>query len=359
MSEKLFEADFLTVNLRSAVNNQVDTGTEMPNNNASAAQQETANSAEVIDWKKELNRRLDANNAKSSDAKQSAFEIESKFFKEFFSANWDEESAKQLMLLGEPLKKVFKVLGFDPMRNPIYKFLTLTYVKDELLKTKLLNVNTFKAIYNAVAQKLIADSEFFTYNKYNIIYCKDLYKRSPEEMLEYLKLQNEIIPRTEKKYTLDMQEKNRRVFIDAMLAEKNPIRRAEILSTDAARQDKKIKLQAMKSAKLNSIDMAEAIKTHWTNSGSGSRDKSHLSSKGQANLASKINTPAQILAAIQFLSMTTDSTEAKKALSNERLGSVSTKNLVKATSAIAEIMPKGALQKSDADALVGILLSKL
>ena len=234
MSEKLFEADFLRVDLRSILSSrqpatmetetttdEVSSGAET-NDKPGSTVKNTAASATITDWGEELKNRLKANRELSREARLPEFEIESKFFKEYFEANWkDPAVVKQLMLLGEPLKKALKVLGFSRKLNPILAFLKTKFAQ-ELLKTKLLNINTFKAIYNAVAKRLVADSQFVAENDYNIIYCRDLYTKSPSEMIEYLETQQSILSPTASKYTAKDLLRNRKIFLKVANGPQDP-----------------------------------------------------------------------------------------------------------------------------------------
>ena len=87
--------------------------------------------------------------------------------------------AKKLLALGEPFEKACKVLGYNITNenggNPLLAFVIK---QKHLVDSGAINANTFKALYNAVAKHLVADSEFFKPNDYNIIYCKNLYKKT-------------------------------------------------------------------------------------------------------------------------------------------------------------------------------------
>ena len=125
-------------------------------------------------------------------------------------------------------------------------------MQQELIKPGLLNINTFKAIYNAVAKNLVADSEFFAESKsnYNIIYCKDLYSKPAVEMEEYLKLQSEILSPDARSYTARDVIKNKKIFlyIDT-IDELNIKKRAE----DIKNYNKD--LPQILNAKLNSLKL--------------------------------------------------------------------------------------------------------
>ena len=269
------------------------------------------------------------------------------------------------MIMGEPLRKDMKILGFNKKTNPILAFLSLSYVQKELLQTKLLNINTYRALHNAYAKRYLADSELYKANDYNIIYCKDLYKRTPKEMEEYLKLQSEgpIKPKSSV-YTLEDQTNNKKIFL-------------KVAKNTAADMDDRVKDQlslnikfpSMKSsnAVLNSYDFAEALKTA-VNLKSGKSDshgtiRTHKKSMGSEALgafASKfMDDPAKTLAFLQYISITTGNERATKALSLEALKNVSMEELRKATVQIAEFMPKTDLSLTDAKNVVDILIGHL
>ena len=363
-------ADFLTVDLGQIYRTQKSasqaTVKQIDANNTKQASQPNAVPAKhITDWGTELKNRLSANNKLSAEAKVEDYEIESKFFEEYFNSSYTawKPYATQLLRLGEPLKKAIKVLGFDTKTNPILAFIQQQWVLDNLIKTNLLNSNTFKAIYNAVSKNIVADSEFTQVNDSNIIYCKDLYNKSPKEMFEYLSLQASILTVSASSYPEALCEKNRKVFIEIPnIAEKNPRKRALLI------KDPQIKgLPVYGNTKLNSLNQADLINRYWnkeTQADMDAADKEDentkpISSKEQQALADKLNTPAQILAAIQMLIMTTNNENAQKAISYSKFKEIPAIDLLKATSGVAKIMPKGQIKSDDADALVDLLLKKL
>lgn len=238
-------------------------------------------------------------------------------------------------------------------------------MKENLIKTKLLNVNTFKAIYNAVANQLVADSEFLKVNDYNIIYCKNLYTKSAKEMQEYLKIQKNILETNVSTYTLESQMQNKKVFIHF-----NKIKGFNSkFENDAKKYAEAVKsLQldpkklSIRKATLNSLEQANAILAAFGRQVTGNEETTtHLSTKSQTNIVNKLNEPSEILAALLYLGMTTDSTKVEKALNNDKLRSVPTDKLLKAISWLdnSGIMPKGRLKTLDADSLIDIILGKL
>lgn len=350
MSEKLLEADFLTVDLSTSYK-RADNQEASTSATAAAASSNTEQRV-PDDWEKELKDRLAANRALSRESRQTEYDIETQFFKEFFEANWDAECAKQLMLIGELLRKALKTLGFDAKINPILKFLTLDYVKIELVSTKLLNINTFKAVYDAVADNLVADSEFFTANNYDILYCRDLYRKAYSEMKEYLVLQKSVLSPSAKIYTKADQEKNRKVFIVATEKTK------AVGKCDSAKNVSVSHIMSVKNsqAKLNPIDIAKKLVGVASKS---SEDRPKSTGNEISKLIAKINTPAKVYAVLQYLGISLGNKKAVNGLAHKKLASVSMGDLKTATVAAAELLAGLRLSKSDADNLVDELLSNL
>lgn len=345
MPNKLLEADFPTVDLRTIFAapkaKKPESETQQP------MQAQTQQQAQpVVDWSTELKKRLEVNKQLAAEVRESDYAIESKFFEDFFKAIWQDDAlVKQLQSLGEPLKKVFKVLGFDDGINPLLKFLTLDFVKKELLLTKLINVVTFKAIYNAVALKLVTDSDFLKVNDYNIIYCRDLYKQPVEDMMSFLKLQKEVL------YSgaTTARDDNRKTFLKVdSNTDPNLASRAKF---QAALSSSALPKVTDNTAKLNSLELANAVR--------GSLYKTATTAQSRQQIAASISTPPEVLAALQFLAMTTKSEKAKKALLDTRLASVSVADLIKATGQVVSRLPSAKLQTAEADELANLLLNNL
>lgn len=362
MSERLLEADFLTINLKAikqktATNNNATPTNEQPttktaetNNDVASTEVQTLPAKEDwITWGKVLKKRLDDNKNMSPEARKTDYEIETKFFEEFFTTNWDGTCAKQLLTIGEPLRRALKVLGFDERVNPILGFIILPEVK-ELLREKLLNINSFKAIFNAVAKKLIAHSEFFKANSYNIIYCKDLYTKTPKEMEAYLTLQSKILEVSASTYSVDIQTKNKKVFLYIeTISELEPSNRAKKINEPST-----VAVETVKGAILNSLDLAQAI------NGAKEVERVSLDTAGQDKIINQVkDSPAKIFATLLSLSLSTDNEKARKALSNALFSGLGATKVAEATQWLAtnEIIAKGQLQDSDANSLVDKLLA--
>lgn len=280
--------------------------------------------------------------------------------------NKDKAYVKKLMAFGEPLKKVCVAFGYDihPGNggNPLLAFVLQDYIKP-LVNNGALNVNTFKAFYNAVAKHLVADSEFFTVNSYNIIYCRDLYNKSPKEIQDYLILQSKILKPDAKQYTAENQISNRKVFlhIDGITRsngeeELNIVKRAK--SINASENKNKI-IKDVRTAKLNTIELAEQI---YSNN-DDIQPVSHITETELDKIVVELTDPALKFAAILSLSTSTKSKKAKKALlsNNPKFTALRQDQILKAflTLSNAGILPKRQLREVEADLLVDKILATL
>jgi hypothetical protein len=358
MSEKLYESDFLTVDITSMFKNSQKDPDNTPNSTESADDKKdnTPGAKEPtgkINWETELKKRIDSNKQLDKAAQIPEYEIETKFFKEYFTANWEPEYVKPLIALGEPLRKIIKTLGFGKRTNPILGFLNLKYVKESLLGPGLINSQTFKALYNAIAKKLVADSEFLRISDYNIIYCKDLYKKTAAEMEKYLSLQRDILAPSASTYTPVDQLNNKKAFVYLnSIKEKDTKKRAQEI-----KKLTNVKLPSVKNAVLNSYELAQAI----SGASSSEPSVSTLKPQEQQALISQVESISQIFAAIQYLSIITKSSKAQKALADESFKNLSTEQILQATAWLAKqnIMPKSQIKATQADDLIDALLGKL
>lgn len=369
MSERLFEADdvFIPADISAIFRRAYTTDAEVSTDEAaSTAAVEESTLPEKGDWRawsELLKTRIESNKKLSPDAQYPEAEIEAKFFTEYFETNWDKTLAVKLNNLGDPLKKAIIKLGFNPNAekggNPILGFLVQDFAA-EILAGGLLNANTFRAIYNAVAKKLVADSQFFKENNYNIIYCLDLYRKTAGEIEKYLELQKNILKVSSAGYTKDDVVLNKKVFLNTKkIAELDPEKRAGILKkkyNGTLPSDIKV----LKTAILNSLDLAKEIRSEITGQKASDEGTIKMKKPELQNLANKIdNTPAAVFAALQYISLTTGSEKATAALSNPKLKGISSDDIALALKTVRGIMPKGKINSADADILVGLLLGKI
>lgn len=365
MSERLLEADFEFVDIKALIGGGGTATTRTPSTTRKSTKvKETLPAAGDWDgWGRLLKRRLELNN--QARTKKQDYEVEQLFFEDFFKTNWGADLAPKLMDIGDPLRKLIKVLGFKA-ENSALIFMTLDFTK-ELLRNGKLNVLTFKAIYNTVAGRRIADSELRKPNRYNIIYCKDLYNKTPKEMEQYLKLQGTILKTSMSEYDESTQIKNKRTFCHfEAVNETEPSRYiAKVTRKPKVENGKKVGpvprdelvvLTPITDLKLNSFKVAEAI------CGKKEEDKTvQVSNKDIAAITNKLMNVAQIYAALLLLSMNSDSTEARKAIALPYFKGLNAEEISTAVGVItkANILPKGHINTADADAFVNNLIAKL
>jgi len=363
MSEKLLEADFISVDIRSllsggapadaAATSATPASSAVPKTRVKEA---LPSAGDWAAWSELLKARLEKN--KTARNKKPDYEIEQVFFEEFFKANWEADIAAKLIDIGEPLRKILKVLGIKET-NQILIFITLDFTK-ELLRSGKLNILTFKAIYNAVAKKLVADSEFIQQNNYNIIYCKDLYNKSPKDIEQYLEYQSSSsrLALNKDTYTAADQIANKRTFCHFdSVGEHEPQKYVEKVfrKENPMPSDDEVVAFSMESAKLNSLDVVKLLL------GKNTKETIHVDTSGVAAITSKITSVSHAYAALLAVSMNSDSTEARKALALPYFKGLNTEQINAAVVMLAtsSIIPKGHIQTADADAIVNSIVTKL
>lgn len=363
MSKKLLESDFLTVDINSIITKQTPETGVPKNSEDTETVKDTPKEfhGENFNWEKELAKRLKDNKALHPEARKTEYEIKSRFFTEYFKENWGDAKGRQLLLIGDMLQKDLIKWGFDPKVNPVAAFIKNKYVQDNLIQPGLLNSNTYRALHDAVVEKWVADSEFVAKRNYNIIYCKDLYKKPLDQIKEYLQLQAQILRPSsgDHKYKKVDLDRNRKIFFKAdWIDEVDP--RHYVDKLEQAEQAGKVAIDELTAyaTELNSLGLAKALKSLIKGSGMvrNQTDLVHLKTDGQKNLVAKLNTPTRKFAAVQYLSMTTDSTKARAALTDNNFGPIDMEKLPQATKEITVFMPNGRLATKDADAIVDQLL---
>lgn len=354
-------ADFLTVNIGSIINKNKqikNTENNAEDEIAATSELKTAKKdlTKITDWARELQDRREANAKLGEDARLSEVDVKHDFFRDFFTARWGEELAEKLMSFGNPLMKAFEILGYE--NQPIYNFLIQPYVKKYLIQTDLLNAHTFKGIYNAVAKKLVKDDEFNSTKDYNIIYCRDLYRKSANTIEEYLELQKEILEGTIRGENGETKPIiNRKIFLSV----------AELDDPDLevrANQHKKLSEKQIprmldNNARLNSLELAKKIKSSLIKGKAANVGIASMSQQDQKALITAADSIPKIFATLQYLNVTADSAEARKALSHAKLAKLSAQELVKASLAIKKHLPVGRLDSKKAKTLVDTLVAKL
>ena len=283
------------------------------------------------------------------------------FFVDFFTHKnsvWSDVEAKQLLSI-PALHKAIKILGFNVQENPLLAFIQLEYVRKNIIGVGLLNHNTYKAIHTAIVKKLVPDSEFYHASAYNILYCRNLYKKTPAVMVEYLTAQHSILDTTGNKITVAAQNANRRAFLQVA-------KPTGSLDTQVKQQqeiaDDNLPSMMATDAVLNDLDLAYAV-AGKKRTGKNDKEEVTIKSKKGLELLEKLNTPALILAALQYLGMTTSNKDALNAIKiasrTEPLSSVKAAELMSATIIAAGLLKAVDISSSESSKFVALLLEKV
>ena len=290
------------------------------------------------DWGDELQRRLDANATLDPETRSSAGEIELQFWKDYFNSNWPEKVATKLIQI-DTLQRVIKKIGFDPVVNPFLAFLVRPFGQ-KIVEDDLLNSATFKALAKADSKNYLADSEFVKENNYNILYRTKLYKKTPADIFSYLKLQHQVLPRNATVYTKSDKAKNLQIFlVQGIMASKDANAELRTLE-DADKMAKKLGYLGLEAEQEPAQEAA-------------------LDSSTLDKLAKELTTSEQLIAALQYTSLSTNSKEAANALEQLSTSGISSEKLLKATSYVAKLFAGKKLDKKSAADFVDVLVKKL
>jgi hypothetical protein len=358
MYEKLVESDLVEADFSRIF--ELATLTETTSNNTSNGEAKPAN----YNWGKDLKNRLEANKQLNSDVRKSQYELETEFFTEFF--NWlfkDEELTRRAMRVGGSLQNDLKVFGFNKRKNPVLAFLCTRHVQTNILMPGLLNASTYQAIHKAIVNNLIADSEFFKANDYNIIYCTDLYKKSVSEIDKYINAQARILKPSAEVYTVDDLAKNKRAFFNIKTIK-------ELNISKRVAKVQKIPADKLPSAKSVSTTLNSTAFVSKFSSGAASTDNNDdddnteeaaVTSKQTASINTIVRelqkSPAAAFATIQYLGITNKLPEAQHALDQAIFSQLTSKEIAVATTKVSSLLAKLKLSEKDARALLTTIMS--
>lgn len=355
----LQEADFLKVNLKTMSN----TG---GNASAASAEQNKPDSAEAAmptnqedaathkAWGDLLTSRLAENRRLSGEAKKPDQVITKAFFEEYFKSVWGDNVGSLLVAFGDLLRNDIQKLGFDRNKNPLLAFISQRYVSENLIATKHLNASTYAVLHNAIAKKLVAHSEFRGKRNYNIIYCRSFYNHRPADMLAYLQLQLKNLSLSASSYTLEMQKKNRQIFL---LSPKNNGATVEDKAKIQARLDlKQLPHTLNPQTKLAKLEVAQAVRKLLGMPDVDEDEEAPVATKDDiSKLASELKEPADQLALMQYLFIQTGSDEAKKFIAQDKFSSISAGSLVNATARVRARVKSMKITKDSVKQLIAAL----
>lgn len=280
--------------------------------------------------------------AKAGGSRKSKGEAELEFFNAFFSCYWSKNVTTKL-LQNHLLQSDIKALGFDPLINPILAFFLNPFTK-ELLENGLLDKVKYKAIHNAVAKHLMAESEYVKENNYNVLYCLDLYNKTAADIETYLKYQKSILIPSMKKYNDKTKARNVQIFL---------VNGSEDMQSA--------------NAKLNELsDIQEMIeKVTGQSLGANSEETDNAQKAGNSHekfvqLVNQIDSEAGIVAFLQYISMNAGHGIVKDTLA--KFHKVPAEAILKATGKISaltmEYLGNKRLTKTEAQELLDLLLDR-
>lgn len=374
MANILTESSYITVNIKDIINNQTPAdnggtptalaGGEAPSNpggttseNPGAQKPEAQNPGAgqpapakkgKIDWAKELQTRLENNRKLSKDARESDTEVENKFWMEFYTTVFGDLAPEVNNI--RQLKFDIKKLGFKKKENPILAFLAQAHVKKTFIQPGLINNDRYNVLRLAYGKRYVADSEMLAKNNYNLIYCKDWWSKTPEEMENYLKLQQNILPSNAKVYTPGIQDRNIRIFLpsncssmtsgNAKLNSIKEVQRTLNLGRGQFSRDKAV-------SGSGSTNDENGIKTLDDQPEANGAERPESSKADITAALAKFSTksPAAGALALQHLALTTGNKSAAGALNSEVFAEVRGKDLFAQTLNVQGIL-KGLNLKS-------------
>lgn len=322
MSERLLESDYFTVDLKALFGKDEEEPEEATTDDAGKpeenAGEQTGDNAEdtgagetgnketkekkpkaaKIDWAKELERRIAENEALDPETRESEGAIENKFWEDYFAdPQWDPDVARIASSI-KLFRKDIKALGFDPKRNAILCFFlkNKTAIKN-LIKPGLIDSSKYTVLHNALSSpRLVADSEFMRANKYNIIYCPDLYTKHAKDMETYLMLQKGSLSPKASFYSEETQERNIRIFLK--VGQKD-------VTKPTAKLNKLSDIETILKKNGIEVDLGASGGNGAGNGTNGKQGGSKLSRSDLLNIISQL-TVKQSQAALQYLGMTTN-----------------------------------------------------
>ena len=302
-----------------------------------ATAEEKANATRPLkDWGDELKRRLEAENKKDPSRAKSEGAVKEQFWIDFFRSRWEPKVADKLTQM-RLLRSDIEEMGFDPLLNPILAFLIRPFAK-KLVKDGLLNEVTFKGIHNAVAHRYLADSEFVQENSYNILYCVDLYKKPSKDIEGYLACQKEILSPSASAYNEKTRSRNIQIFLESGVT---------ATSADGA------KLRELDEVR----DMVEKLTGHKP---AGATEEEVAVKKTKlTDMVKEMRDRLQLIAALQYVSMSTNSASAHQALKEINISSINGADLAKATTLLAGKLKNVHLTKENTEAFVKAIQARL
>ena len=306
MSQTLLESDYLLINLskfnkktsptdepgqgEEASGEPASQGTDKPTKRGGNGTSKPR--AKKVDWSKERESRFGTGG-----------EPDNAFWEEFFTTEFKDPNVAKALLGIDKLRDDILLLGFTKQKNALLAFLHLNYIQKNVIQAGLLTKGAYMAVRNTYAKKLIAASELTAINDYNIVFCVDLFRKTPTEIQEYLKAQSLILKPNVRVYTEDTQDLNKSIFLTA----------GDKATNKPSATLKKLSVinKAISSAGDGDIDISSE------DTGAEETSKANETESKSANmygLLPSLTTKEATMVTMQYLFMSTAAKAAKQAL---------------------------------------------
>ncbi len=234
---------------------------------------------------------------------------------------------------------------------------TQRYVSENLIATKHLNKFTYAALHNAIAKKLVAQSEFRSKRNYNIIYCRSFYNHRPVDMVAYLKLQAKILDIGLPSYTLEIQKKNRQAFLQLLDNEGETA--AEKAKIQISTELKRLPHTLDAKTKLNKLEVVqEVLQLMKITVTSDAEEAGEATASDLSAMAKELSDkPAEQAALMQHLLVKTDvgAEEIKAFLMQDKFTNLALKDIVAASVAVKKRVKGMNITKSSIKYLIKAL----
>jgi hypothetical protein len=308
-----------------------------------------------LNWKQELEDRLNANRAVTQDLKKSPTQIKEEFWKDCFTTLWPEDIYEYLNSLGDLFKQDLLTWGFIKQKNPMVAFLNQKFVQNKLLKTKKLNINTYKALHNAIVKKLISFEEYFKNNNYNLLYCIALYDLLPADIYKYLTLQAKVLSSTLGSYDIKTQLKNKQIFMKVEALSTLEISKG--VQKQLKIPNKTIAAVKLSDMELNSLEFVqEILKQLGVNESNPKNPKKQEATDDDVSaIAAKLTGVPEAYALLIYLSGATESAEVAKFMADHQDILQNCKIPTKAVKEISKILKNKTLSTRKIDSLLNFI----
>ena len=203
-------------------------------------------------------------------------------WEEYLNTVWENDFDK-IIKIQEAFRQECISYGFDDT-NPFF-----TVIRDIYLKNNDINVASYNAIHNAVAKNTISIKDLLGRGKlglYNIIFCRDLYSKAPDNIKAYLQKQaNLILKGTPKNFSSNLE------FTYNTMYQTSELVRADKLTN---------KDRTLNDLKLNSFATINNLEQKWTGEVSIINDKTTVDNDALLKQINSLEEAAQILVVLNL-----------------------------------------------------------